>query len=230
MPLASATTPSSTGRLIPTLFLASVVLVTLSASACNQEPMTQDVTQDVTTDVTAQESATAEMASFIADLEVMREKFLALAEAFPEDTYTWRPMDGVRSVSEVLMLHCRRRLRVRPDSTRRNGGHEPGGIGRVEHGYRQGTGDRSPNQGLCAREDGTRGDRFPPPWSAHAPSSDKSVRPRTSSCSLPATCTSISVSSLPTRGRIRSCHHGASEHRRTSRLLWCPPDRGTYTP
>ena len=104
MPLASATTPSSTGRLIPTLFLASVVLVTLSASACNQEPMTQDVTQDVTTDVTAQESATAEMASFIADLEVMREKFLALAEAFPEDTYTWRPMDGVRSVSEVLML------------------------------------------------------------------------------------------------------------------------------
>ena len=55
-------------------------------------------------DMTAQESAAAEMASFIADLEVMREKFLALADAFPEDTYTWRPMDGVRSVSEVLML------------------------------------------------------------------------------------------------------------------------------
>ena len=35
---------------------------------------------------------------------MMEEKYLALAEAFPEETYTWRPMEGVRSVSEVLML------------------------------------------------------------------------------------------------------------------------------
>ena len=50
------------------------------------------------------ESAAAVKAAYLADIEVMREKFLGLAEAFPEDTYTWRPMDGVRSVSEVLML------------------------------------------------------------------------------------------------------------------------------
>ena len=40
----------------------------------------------------------------IADLEGMRDKFLALAEAFPEDKYDWRPMEGVRSVREVMAL------------------------------------------------------------------------------------------------------------------------------
>jgi hypothetical protein len=43
-------------------------------------------------------------AAFLADLDGMREKFVGLAQAFPADKYTWRPMEGVRSVSEVLML------------------------------------------------------------------------------------------------------------------------------
>ena len=51
-----------------------------------------------------EESAATMKAAFMADIEVMREKFLGLAEAFPAETYTWRPMEGVRSVSEVLML------------------------------------------------------------------------------------------------------------------------------
>jgi hypothetical protein len=34
----------------------------------------------------------------------MKGKFVGLAQAFPQGQYTWRPMDGVRSVSEVLML------------------------------------------------------------------------------------------------------------------------------
>ena len=55
-------------------------------------------------DVMTKESAAAVKAAFIADLEVMRGKFVGLAQAFPPDKYTWRPMDGVRSVSEVLML------------------------------------------------------------------------------------------------------------------------------
>jgi hypothetical protein len=55
-------------------------------------------------DVISKESAAVLKASFIADLDVMKGKFLGLAEAFPQDKYTWRPMDGVRSVSEVLML------------------------------------------------------------------------------------------------------------------------------
>jgi DinB family protein len=50
------------------------------------------------------ESAAAVKAAFIGDIEVMRGKFIGLAQAFPADKYTWRPMEGVRSVSEVLML------------------------------------------------------------------------------------------------------------------------------
>ena len=40
----------------------------------------------------------------IADFEQMREKFVSLAEAFPEETYDWRPMEGVRSVRAVFVL------------------------------------------------------------------------------------------------------------------------------
>jgi len=55
-------------------------------------------------DVISKDSAAAVKASFLADLETLRAKFVGLANAFPQDKYTWRPMEGVRSVSEVLML------------------------------------------------------------------------------------------------------------------------------
>ena len=55
-------------------------------------------------DVISKEAAATLKASFIADLDVMRDKFVGLAEAFPQDKYTWRPMDGVRSVAEVFAL------------------------------------------------------------------------------------------------------------------------------
>src|SRR3954466_12421116 len=55
-------------------------------------------------DVISKEAATELKASFVRDLEALRGKFVGLAEAFPQDKYTWRPMEGVRSVSEVLML------------------------------------------------------------------------------------------------------------------------------
>ncbi|OFW21469.1 MAG: hypothetical protein A3H97_16025 [Acidobacteria bacterium RIFCSPLOWO2_02_FULL_65_29] len=55
-------------------------------------------------DVITKESAAAVKAAFVADIEAMRVKFIGLAQAFPQDKYTWRPMEGVRSVSEVLML------------------------------------------------------------------------------------------------------------------------------
>jgi hypothetical protein len=55
-------------------------------------------------DVINKEGAALVKASFLNDLETLRGKFLGLAQAFPQDKYTWRPMDGVRSVSEVLML------------------------------------------------------------------------------------------------------------------------------
>jgi hypothetical protein len=55
-------------------------------------------------EVISKESAAELKASVLADLDTLRGKFVGLAEAFPQDKYTWRPMDGVRSVAEVLML------------------------------------------------------------------------------------------------------------------------------
>lgn len=40
----------------------------------------------------------------IADLEDMRQKFVSLGRAFPADAHDWRPMEGVRSVRDVLVL------------------------------------------------------------------------------------------------------------------------------
>ncbi len=40
----------------------------------------------------------------VADVAELREKFVGLANAFPEDKYEWRPMEGTRSVRDVLVL------------------------------------------------------------------------------------------------------------------------------
>ena len=40
----------------------------------------------------------------VADLEQMRDKFLSLAEAFPEEMWDWQPMEGTRSVRDVMAL------------------------------------------------------------------------------------------------------------------------------
>ena len=40
---------------------------------------------------------------FLTDLDTLQTKFLALANAFPADKYSWRPAPGVRSVGEVFM-------------------------------------------------------------------------------------------------------------------------------
>jgi len=55
-------------------------------------------------DVMTKESVAALKSSFVADLENLHTKFLGLANEFPQDKYSWKPMEGVRSVSEVLML------------------------------------------------------------------------------------------------------------------------------
>ena len=41
--------------------------------------------------------------SFLGNFDDASSKLVALAEAFPQDKYTWRPAEGVRSVSEVFM-------------------------------------------------------------------------------------------------------------------------------
>jgi uncharacterized damage-inducible protein DinB len=42
-------------------------------------------------------------AAYMADLDTVHAKITALANAIPEDKYTWRPTAGVRSISEVIM-------------------------------------------------------------------------------------------------------------------------------
>jgi hypothetical protein len=90
MPQSQSRTPSGR-RAFAVLSLASLVLVSLPSSARAQDVMTK-------------ESVASLKASFVADLDALHTKFLGLAQAFPQDKYAWRPMDGVRSVSEVLML------------------------------------------------------------------------------------------------------------------------------
>ena len=42
-------------------------------------------------------------AEFLNELNTQEQKFVQLAEAIPADKYTWRPAEGVRSVSEVFL-------------------------------------------------------------------------------------------------------------------------------
>ena len=61
-----------------------------------------------TRDVVAQEVIDAKAAAYLrdrylADMDTVHAKVMALANAIPADKYTWRPAQGVRSVSEVLM-------------------------------------------------------------------------------------------------------------------------------
>ncbi len=67
-------------------------------------------------DVISKESAAALKTAFVADLDNLKTKYVGLAQAFPQDKYTWRPMDGVRSVSEVLMLAAQEGYALIPGS------------------------------------------------------------------------------------------------------------------
>lgn len=57
----------------------------------------------------AEEMAAEEMApsglkaDLLASLDEVEEKLVGLAEAIPQEKYSWRPAEGVRSVSETLM-------------------------------------------------------------------------------------------------------------------------------
>lgn len=53
---------------------------------------------------TAQTDGAGLRQQYLEDLAAMESKFNELADAMPEGTYDWRPMEGVRSVSEVYML------------------------------------------------------------------------------------------------------------------------------
>jgi uncharacterized damage-inducible protein DinB len=48
-------------------------------------------------------SAAHVRAAYLADMDTLHAKFMALANAIPAEKYSWRPGTGMRSVSEVFM-------------------------------------------------------------------------------------------------------------------------------
>ena len=75
--------------------IAFATLALLAVAALSSPAAAQEVTK---------KAAAAMKAPYLADLEELKTKFVQLAEAFPDDKMSWRPMDGVRSVAEVLAL------------------------------------------------------------------------------------------------------------------------------
>lgn len=74
--------------------LAAVVALTPAAPA--QEPAPADAPAE-------QAAAPAFIEDYLAELDRLRQQVEALADAIPQKTYTWRPSDEVRSVSEVYL-------------------------------------------------------------------------------------------------------------------------------
>jgi len=72
---------------------AGLTLVTLAALAGTAAPLA------------AQAQSSAQLRTqYVSDIESLGSKFAELADAMGGDSYSWRPMEGVRSVSEVYML------------------------------------------------------------------------------------------------------------------------------
>lgn len=71
----------------------SLLIAAASLSAAAQAPA-----------ALSQEASGQLRVALLADLEAVQSKLLGLAEAFPQEKYSWRPMEGVRSVNEVLTL------------------------------------------------------------------------------------------------------------------------------
>ena len=75
------------------------VVISLAAVLATAALSTPARAQDIT-----KEDAAAVKAAWLADLEAVKGKFVQLGNAFPDDKMAWRPMEGVRSVAEVLAL------------------------------------------------------------------------------------------------------------------------------
>ena len=83
--------PLDVPRRLATAALVAIALVALHGSTVGAQS------------ASATESAVALRQTFVAELDSMQGRFLALAEAIPADKYAWRPGPGVRSIGEVFM-------------------------------------------------------------------------------------------------------------------------------
>ena len=77
---------------------------------------------------TANVSITAPLDSqYVGAMTVLHDKVLALANAIPSDKYTWRPANGVRSISQLLMHIAGEWLVLCPRSVGRKAALDPPG-------------------------------------------------------------------------------------------------------
>ena len=84
-------------RCCPLTFLLPVVLVLATVTfAAAQDTSSPQVT-------TTAAPTSGARAEFLNELKTQEDKFVQLAQAIPADKYTWRPAEGVRSVSEVFL-------------------------------------------------------------------------------------------------------------------------------
>ena len=97
----------------------------LARAALLAAPLRVTVAQDVMD----AKSATYLRGRYLADMDTVHTKVMALANAIPEEKYAWRPTQGVRSVSEVLMHVASEWLYYGPLSV---GGKPPADFGRPQ--------------------------------------------------------------------------------------------------
>jgi uncharacterized damage-inducible protein DinB len=83
-----------TGRTLRTMYVGILAIAVLAGSRSSLA-RAQDVPN--------REAALEVRKQFMSDLDTLQSKFLALAEAFPAEKYSWRPGPGVRSVGEAFM-------------------------------------------------------------------------------------------------------------------------------
>src|SRR3954470_3127516 len=83
---------SNTTRRAQLLRLLTVVAVAVAAAA-----------PELSAQVPNRESALETRRWFMADLDTLQNKMLALANAIPAEKYSWRPAPGVRSIGEAFM-------------------------------------------------------------------------------------------------------------------------------
>ena len=77
-------------RSVVRLFSAAVFAAAAARPLAAQEAITRDAALEI-------------RKQFVADLDSLQSKFLQLANAIPEDKYSWRPGAGVRSIGEAFM-------------------------------------------------------------------------------------------------------------------------------
>lgn len=81
-------------HILKTLF--SLALIACGAAAATRAQEAKPATA-------AASPAPSFRADFLKEMDNLEKKLVSLAEAMPQEKYSWRPMEGVRSVSEVYM-------------------------------------------------------------------------------------------------------------------------------